>query len=178
LSRLDPNSNNPLFYKGFRLILQYVQNEGELTQTRVLGVNPTNGVSLATDLSFTTSPEVLVQEIQFKIDNYNLIFVNDPNTPVFDQLDNLDIEGLLPEVVIPETDLDIEIPGLPERLTKKQIRERKRKDRRSDRKERKEDRKTGEITRREARKDRQQDRKERKKEAKGRRRNRIRKKER
>jgi len=180
LSRLNPNSNNPLFYKGFRLTLQYVKNEGELTQTRVLGVNPTNGVSLATDLSFTTSPEVLVQEIQFKIDNYNLIFVNDPNIPVFDQLDNLDIEGLLPDVVIPETDLDsdIEIPGLPERLTKKQIRERKRKDRRSDRKERKDARKAGEITRREARKDRRQDRKERKKEAKDRRRNRIRKKER
>jgi hypothetical protein len=177
LSRLNPNSNNPLFYKGFRLTLQYVQNEGELTQTRVLGVNPTNGVSLATDLSFTTSPEVLVQEIQFKIDNYNLIFVNDPNVPVFDQLDNLDIEGLLPDVVIPETDLDLDIES-PERLTKKQIRERKRKDRRSDRKERKEARQAGEITRKEARKDRKQDRKERKKEAKDRRRNRIRKKER
>ena len=180
LSRLDPNSTNPLFYKGFRLTLQYQLGEGELTQTRVLGVNPSNGVSLATDLSYTTSPEVLVQEIQFKIDNYDLIFINDPNIPVFDQIDNIDIDDVAVDVVIPEADLDldIEIEGLPERLTKKDIRERKRKDRRNDRKERKEARRAGEITRREARKDRQNDRKERKQEAKERRKNRKRKRER
>ena len=180
LSRLDPNSTNPLFYKGFRLTLQYQLGEGELTQTRVLGVNPSNGVSLATDLSYTTSPEVLVQEIQFKIDNYDLIFINDPNIPVFDQIDNIDIDDVAVDVVIPEADLDldIEIEGLPERLTKKEIRERKRKDRRNDRKERKEARRAGEITRREVRKDRKNDRKERKQEAKERRKNRKRKRER
>lgn len=180
LSRLNPNSTNPLFYKGFRLTLQYQLGEGELTQTRVLGVNPSNGVSLASDLSYTTSPEVLVQEIQFKIDNYDLIFINDPNIPVFDQIDNIDIDDVAVDVVIPEADLDldIEIEGLPERLTKKEIRERKRKDRRNDRKERKEARQAGEITRREARKDRKNDRKERKQEAKERRKNKKRRRER
>lgn len=179
LARLAPNSNDPLFYKGFRLTLQYVTNDGELTQTRVLGVNETNGVSLATELSFTNSPEVLVQEMQFQIDNYNLIFVNDPNISIEDQLDTIDLENLEGfQTIIPSTDIeDIEIPGLPPRFTAKQIRQLKRKDRRSDKKERREARQAGEITRREARKDRKQDRKERKQQSKGRRRNRIRKKE-
>ena len=181
LSRLQENSTDPLFYKGFKLIIQTKLGAGELTQRRVVGTNPTNGISLATDLSYTTSPEVLVQEIQFKIDNYNLIFINDPNLPNIDQIDTLDVEDLgFTEVIIPETDLDldIEIEGLPERLTKKEIRESKRKDRRSDRKERRELRQSGELNRREARKDRRQDRKERKQEAKKRRKNRIRKRER
>ncbi len=179
LSRLNPNSTNPLFYKDFRLTLQYQSGEGELTQTRVLGVNSSNGVSLATDLSYTTSPEVLVQEIQFKIDNYDLIFINDPNIPVLDQIDNIDIDDVAVDVVIPEADLDldIEIEGLPERLTKKEIRDRKRKDRRKDRKERREDLRAGEITRKDARQDRRNDRKERKQEAKERRKNRKRKRE-
>ena len=177
LARLAPNSNDPLFYKGFRLTLQYITNDGELTQTRVLGLNETNGVSLATELSFTNSPEVLVQEMQFQIDNYNLIFVSDPNISIEDQLDTIDLEGF--STIIPSTDIEeIEIPGLPPRFTAKQIRQLKRKDRRSDRKERREARQAGEITRREARKDRKQDRKERKQKAKDRRRNRIRRKER
>ena len=51
LSRLQPNSNNPLFYKGFRLTIEYKTSESSLTQTRVNGLNSTNGVSLSTDLS-------------------------------------------------------------------------------------------------------------------------------
>ena len=176
LSRLQPNSNNPLFYKGFRLTIEYKTSESSLTQTRVNGLNSTNGVSLSTDLSFTTSPEVLVKEIQFQIDNYNLIFVTDPFTLPNEELINPDDV----DVIIPDTELELpesEIEGLPQRFTKKEIRQKKRKDRKQDRKERKEARKSGEITRKEARKDRKQDRKERKEKAKQRRQNRKRKKE-
>lgn len=180
LDRLSPNSNDPLFYKEFRLTLQYRIGEGELTQTRVLGVNETNGVSLATDLSYTNTPEVLVQEIKFQIDNYNLIFVNNPSINIEDQLPTIDLENITP--IIPSVDVegieDIDIPGLPARFTKKQIRQIKGKDRRSDRKERRELRKSGDLTRREARKDRKQDRRERKEIAKRRKKTRIRKRER
>jgi hypothetical protein len=181
LSRLDPNSDDPLFYKGFRLTLQYVGGQGELTQTRVLGVNETNGVSLATDLSYTNSTQVLVLEMQFQIDNYNLIFINDPNISIEDQLDISDpsIEGF--QTIIPSTDIEdieVDIPGLPPRFTKKQINQLRKRDRREDRKERSQLRKAGDLTRREARKDRKQDRRERKQETKERKRNRIRKKDR
>ena len=174
LSRLQPNSDNPLFYKGFRLTIEYKKNESSLTQSRVNGLNSTNGVSLSTDLSFTTSPEVLVQEIQFQIDNYDLIFITDPFAPpINEELVNPDNISADTDVIIP----DIEIEGLPERLTRKEIKELARQDRKQDRKERREARKSGEINRREARQDRKQDRKERKQERKDRRRNRIRKKE-
>jgi len=181
LSRLDPNSNDPLFYKGFRLTLQYVLGQGDLTQTRVLGVNETNGVSLATELSYTNSPEVLVLEMQFQIDNYNLIFINNPNISIEDQLDITDpeIEGF--QTIIPSNDIEdieVDIPGLPTRFTKKQINQLRRRDRREDRKERKQLRKAGDLTRREARQDRKADRRERKQQTKERRRNRIRKKDR
>jgi chemotaxis protein histidine kinase CheA len=181
LSQLDPNSNNPLFYRGFRLTLQYRKEENLLTQTRVLAVNETNGVSLATDFSFTSTPEVLVSEIKFQIDNYNLIYINDPTLPgpeTFESLDVIDIPSGVGSI-IPELDIDteIEMEGLPERLTKKEIRQKKRKDKRKDKKERIDLRKSGDLTRREARQDRKQDRKERKEEAKQRRKNRKRKKE-
>jgi hypothetical protein len=181
LLRLDPNSDDPLFYKGFRLTLQYVGGQGELTQTRVLGVNETNGVSLATDLSYTNSPQVLVLEMQFQIDNYNLIFTNNPNISIEDQLDISDpsIEGF--QTIIPSTDIEdieVDLPGLPPRFTKKQINQLRRKDKREDKKERRQLRKAGDLTRREAREDRKQDRRERKQQAKDRRRNRIRKKDR
>jgi hypothetical protein len=181
LSRLDPNSDDPLFYKGFRLTLQYVLGQGDLTQTRVLGVNETNGVSLATELSYTNSPQVLVLEMQFQIDNYNLIFINNPNISIEDQLDITDpeIEGF--QTIIPSIDvedIEVDIPGLPPRFTKKQINQLRRRDRREDRKERKQLRKAGDLTRREARQDRKADRRERKQQTKERRRNRIRKKDR
>ncbi len=181
LSRLQPNSDNPLFYKGFRLTIEYKTSESSLTQTRVNGLNSTNGVSLSTDLSFTTSPEVLVQEIQFQIDNYDLIYITDPFAPpINEELVNPDDISADMDVILPDTELElpeIEIEGLPQRFTRKEIRELARKDRKQDRKERREERKSGEITRKEARKDIKQDRKERKQERKDRRRNRIRKKE-
>ena len=180
LLRLQPNSDNPLFYKGFRLTIEYKTSESSLTQTRVNGLNSTNGVSISTDLSFTTSPEVLVQEIQFQIDNYNLIFITDPFTLPNEELINPDDISADVDVILPDTELELpelEIEGLPQRFTRKEIRELARKDRKQDRKERREVRKSGEITRKEARKDRKQDRKERKQERKDRRKNRIRKRE-
>jgi len=171
LSRLQFDSTNPYFYKGFRLIIKYkIDSNSGLTQSQINAFNSVNGVSLSTDLSFTTSYQTLVKEMEFQIDNYNLIFISDPIETNFDTLVEIDDISQDVDVIVPEIDL-------PERFTRKEIREQKRKDRRQDRKERKEGRKSGEITRREARKDRKQDRKDRKQEAKDRRRNRIRKKE-
>jgi len=102
-------------------------------------------------------------------------------TQTANQLDITDpeIEGF--QTIIPSTDIEdieVDIPGLPPRFTKKQINQLRRRDRREDRKERKQLRKAGDLTRREARQDRKADRRERKQQTKERRRNRIRKKDR
>lgn len=172
LSRLQPNSNNPFIYKGFRLIIQYVVEETSgLTQSQIVATNSTNGVSLSTDLSFTTSYQVLVNEMIFQINNYNLIYISDPLAPpIPENLVNVDDISVDVDTTIPEI-------NLPERFTKKQIKQEKRSDRREDRKDRRAEVRSGDISRKEARQDRKQDRKERKQQAKERRKNRIRKRE-
>jgi antitoxin component of RelBE/YafQ-DinJ toxin-antitoxin module len=173
LSRLQPNSNNPFIYKGFRLVIQYVIEETSgLTQSQIVATNSTNGVSLSTDLSFTTSHLVLVNEMIFQINNYNLIYISDPLAPpIPENLVNVDDISVDVDATIPEI-------NIPERFTKKQIKQERRSDRREDRKDRRAERRAGDITRREARQDRKQDRKERKQQAKERRKTRIRKRER
>lgn len=175
LSRLQPNSTNPYFYKGFRLIIQYTTEETSgLTQSQIVATNPTNGVSLSTDLSFTTSYQVLVNEMQFQIDNYNLIYITDPSAPpIPEDLVNVEDISVNADVAIPDTEIDVS-----DRFTKKEIKQQRRSDRREDREDRRAARRSGDITRREARQDRKQDRKERKQKAKERKRNRIRKRER
>ena len=172
LSRLQPNSNNPFIYKGFRLIIQYVVEETSgLTQSQIIATNSTNGVSLSTDLSFTTSYQVLVNEMIFQINNYNLIYISDPLAPpIPENLVNVDDISVDVDTTIPEI-------NIPERFTKKQIKQEKRSDRREDRKDRRAEVRSGDISRKEARQDRKQDRKERKQQAKERRKNRIRKRE-
>ena len=98
LDRLDPNSNNPLFYKGFKLTIEYDPNNTySFASRRVKGFkansnlaaesnNPNEttasyaGVTLynlddddgvdGADYSFAASPEVLIKEIEYKIDQY------------------------------------------------------------------------------------------------------------
>lgn len=177
--RLLPNSTNPLIYKDFILKTEFKDNEINLPLRRINATNVNNSqIKLNTDFSFASSLEVLVKEIQFQIDNYNLVFIQSPtislpNIPEGINDDLIDIDDI-------STDVDnVDIPEIEveERFTKKEIRQKKRKDRKKDRKGRKQKRKSGEFSRRDARKDRKEDRKERKDKAKERRQNRKRKKE-
>jgi hypothetical protein len=189
LSRLQPNSNNPIEYKDFKLEVQFLNDDSSIPKKRIVATNKEfPGQKLATDYSFVTTPNVLISEIEFKIDNYNLTFISNPTLEEIpeipetineDLVDPLDINVEVDEVNINEIIDEISIEDLTpeERFTKKEIRKEKRKDRKKDRKERRDQRKSGELTRKEARQDKRQDRKDRKKEARERRKNRKRKKE-
>jgi hypothetical protein len=189
LDRLQPNSNNPMEYKDFKLEIQFLNDDSSIPKKRIVATNKQfPSQKLATDYSFVTTPNVLINEIEFKIDNYNLVFVTNPileelpevpETINEDLVDPLDINVEVDEVNINEVIDEVSIDDLTpeERFTKKEIRKEKRKDRKKDREERRQQRKSGELTRKEARKDKKQDRKDRKKEARERRKNRKRKKE-
>lgn len=181
LDRLSANSTNPLIYKDFLLRTEFRESETNLPLRRINAINVNNSqIKLATDFSFASSLEVLVKEIQFQIDNYDLVFIQSPTIPVGDipegiNSDLIDIEDIsvdIDNIDIPEIE-EIEVE---ERFTKKEIRQKKRKDRKEDRKDRKQRRQSGEFSRKDARKDRKEDREERKEKAKQRRKNRKRKK--
>lgn len=85
LDQLDINSNNPLFYKGFRLTLEFDPNNTfSFPARRIKGYNPQEGITLysvppdqgsgeintSSTYSFSTSVQVLIEEVQFNIDNY------------------------------------------------------------------------------------------------------------
>jgi hypothetical protein len=76
LERLQDDSSNPLFYKDFRLTIQYdSDNKFSFPSRRVKGVNPNSIVLynlLDNGYSFSSIPSVLVEEIQFRIDTYLL----------------------------------------------------------------------------------------------------------
>ena len=73
LERLNPNSNNPLEYKGFKLEIDYnANNEFSFSSRRIIGRNAEVGMivyNLAdAGYSYSTSVKVLVDEIKFRID--------------------------------------------------------------------------------------------------------------
>jgi len=85
LDSLDPNSNNPLFYRGFKLTIEFDPNNTfSFPARRVKGYNSDEGITLysvppdqgsgeintASTYSFSTSVEVLISEVKFNIDNY------------------------------------------------------------------------------------------------------------
>ena len=84
LSSLDPNSNNPLFYKGFRLILEFDPNNTFSFPARRIKAENNKGVKLysvppdqgsgevntSSSYSFSSSTEVLINEVKFNIDQY------------------------------------------------------------------------------------------------------------
>jgi hypothetical protein len=108
LDRLNPNSNNPLFYKGFKLTIEYDPNNkfsfasrrvkgfladanayaSESSNSQEISSKSTTGVTLynlddddgvnGADYSFSASPEVLIKEIEYKIDQYLLKGKYDP----------------------------------------------------------------------------------------------------
>jgi hypothetical protein len=84
LSSLDPNSNNPLYYKGFRLILEFDPNNTFSFPARRIKAENNRGVKLysvppdqgsgevntSSSYSFSSSTEVLINEVKFNIDQY------------------------------------------------------------------------------------------------------------
>ncbi len=78
--QLQPNSTTPLIYKDFLLTLQENIGDNNLTQSRIQGTNSERQLTLNTEYSYTTSLEVLVNEMKFKIDNYDSSY-GTPTTP-------------------------------------------------------------------------------------------------
>jgi len=67
-SRLSPNSNNPIIYKGFTITLDNdAGNQFSFPSRRAMGVNG-EGVKIVTPFSFSSSTQVLVDAIKFQID--------------------------------------------------------------------------------------------------------------
>ena len=84
LEQLNPNSQNPLIYKGFRLTIEFDENNSfNFPARRVKAVNnknitlystpPNQGAGKAnttSPYSFSSSTQVLVDEVKFNIDQY------------------------------------------------------------------------------------------------------------
>jgi prefoldin subunit 5 len=73
-NRLKPNSNNPVFYRGFKLEIQFdPENTFSFPSRRIKAVNPdTNQVVYNTEekmYSFSSSAEILKKETEFRIDS-------------------------------------------------------------------------------------------------------------
>lgn len=84
VAQLDPNSNDPLFYKGFRLTIQFDPNntfsfparriQGENDRgVKLYSIPPDTGtgdVNTSSTYSFSSSTQVLINEVKFNIDQY------------------------------------------------------------------------------------------------------------
>lgn len=84
LDQLDPNSNNPLFYKGFRLTIEFdSSNTFKFPARRIKAENPSGTklystppdqgsgeVNTSSTYSFSSSTNVLIAEVKFNIDQY------------------------------------------------------------------------------------------------------------
>ena len=67
-NRLSPNSTNPIVYKGFTITLDNdAGNKFSFPSRRAIGVNE-EGVKIVTPFSFSSSTQVLIDSIQFQID--------------------------------------------------------------------------------------------------------------
>jgi hypothetical protein len=96
-AQLQPNSNNPLFYKGFKLTLEYdISNTFSFPSRRIKGVNDETGQILYNSpisgnnsinntggkFSYSSSTQVLFDEIKFQID------ILTPSVNVVDEVNN------------------------------------------------------------------------------------------
>lgn len=73
LAKLQPNSNDPLFYKGYKLEIQNdPKNEYSFPSRRIYGKEGISGYQIYNQpnqsYSFSSSVEVLIDEIKFRID--------------------------------------------------------------------------------------------------------------
>jgi hypothetical protein len=68
---LAPNSNDPLIYKGFKLIIDNdKENKLSFPRRRIVATSIANGVQIVGDYSFSSSTQILVDEVKFQIDKY------------------------------------------------------------------------------------------------------------
>ena len=68
---LAPNSNDPLIYKDFKLIIDNdKENTLSFPRRRIVATRVTDAVQIVGDYSFSSSTQILVDEIKFKIDKY------------------------------------------------------------------------------------------------------------
>jgi hypothetical protein len=86
-AQLQPNSPNPLFYKGFKLTLEYdSSNAFSFPSRRIKGVNSETGKILYNyggKFSYSSSTTVLFDEIKFQID------ILTPSVSVVEEVDNV-----------------------------------------------------------------------------------------
>lgn len=68
---LAPNSNSPLIYKDFKLVLDNdKENKLSFPRRRIVATRITDGVQIVGDYSFSASTQILVDEVKFQIDKY------------------------------------------------------------------------------------------------------------
>jgi hypothetical protein len=68
---LAPNSNDPLIYKDFKLMLENdKENKLSFPRRRIVATRITDAVQIVGDYSFSSSTQILVDEVKFKIDKY------------------------------------------------------------------------------------------------------------
>ena len=68
---LAPNSNDPLIYKGFKLIIDNdKENKLSFPRRRIVATRIVNNVQIVGDYSFSSSTQILVDEVKFQIDKY------------------------------------------------------------------------------------------------------------
>ena len=68
---LAPNSNDPLIYKGFKLIIDNdKENKLSFPRRRIIATRIANNVQIVGDYSFSSSTQILVDEVKFQIDKY------------------------------------------------------------------------------------------------------------
>ena len=105
LSKLQPNSNDPLLYRGFRLQIEQNPNNPleTIPQRRVVGIQVETGIlTVATDYSFASTTEVLVNEAKFLIDKWYISQETVTSNIDLSTIKILEDEPIIPE--IPEID--------------------------------------------------------------------------
>jgi hypothetical protein len=108
--QLDPNSPQPFFYKGFKLTIEFDPNntfsiparriKGENFQkVKLYSVPPDTGtgeLNTSSKYSFTTSTQVLLEEVKFNIDQYLTAYSESVQNKFTVQLDNTpDLQSFL-----------------------------------------------------------------------------------
>ena len=68
----DLETNNASTYKGFRLEIETQKYTDTVNQNRAVGKNSSGIVLISTPFSFASDPNVLIRELQFRIDSENL----------------------------------------------------------------------------------------------------------
>ena len=111
LAKLQPNSNDPFFYRGFRLQIDQNPNNPleTIPQRRVIGTQAeTDILTVATDYSFASTTEVLVNECKFLIDKWYI-----EQEPITSNIDLATIKILEDEPILPEIEIEEALLELP-----------------------------------------------------------------